>query len=301
MTQIDVIDFNSFSHGASATNHNAQSADEHSELGEDALTMPTGSVNQLSVVRIADLEAEVGLLREAMMDMIAIINKSAVEIDLLQRQITTQQTAMPGTSQQTSAKSAQPKSLKQLSDKTPYKMVGQLFQNKNKKTAPVPVYKLELCEKGHTAGGKDKPVKYSEVHCGLHPDFGLAELKKATKHQANKPFSSVIPWISQTLSALRDQAKENDALDRTAAGFFQNRKTKEILCHVVVLIDTVTMEGKLIFNSEGEGAELPFVMSRLTEYQKASRSADYINYFNVKDIRAVLGSDESEGDDCDDE
>ena len=58
------------------------------------------------------------------------------------------------------------------------------------------------------------------------------------------------PWITETLSAIRDDAKANGSLDRMTGGFFQNRKTKEILCHVVLVIDKVTMAGKLIFNCE---------------------------------------------------
>lgn len=63
------------------------------------------------------------------------------------------------------------------------------------------------------------------------------------------------------------------------------------------------MAGKLIFNCEAGDTELSFVMSQLKKYQKANRSADFINYFNVNDIRRLFDNnlEHNEGDDCDDE
>ena len=301
MTCTDVIDFNRFSQNTLTTSQHPYLTDERDASEAEEQNTPDIIGNQPSDERMDGLEEQVKLLRESVVDLVKIIQRSESDIHLLKSQMAAQQSLRAISSQQAGTKSPEPKQLTQLADKIPYKMIGQLFQNLDSKTAPIPVYKLELHEKGYTASGKDKPIKYDQVHCGLYPDFGLEQLKKAGKHPANKQFRDGIPWITETLSAIRDNAKANGSLDRMTGGFFQNRKTKELLCHVVLVIDKVTMEGKLIFNCEAGDTELPFVMSQLKKYQKANRSADFINYFNVKDIRDALGGNDDEGSDCDDE
>ena len=250
--------------------------------------------------RLKSLEEEVCEIRECVLDLITIIRGYEKTVEANTEELTALRNAHMCASSAGRGKPEPTSALIQLDQRIPYKMIGQFFSNEDKKTASIPVYKLELYERGQSVSGKDKRVKYQDVHCGLYNDFGLAELKKLAKLPINKPHSSDVRWMEERIDVLNNEAAAGFAPGAFVGGFFKRHKTQEIFCNVVFIIDLEDMTGTIFLGRPTGEVSINFTMVKLKNYEKANRSAEYINYFNVKDIRGALGGG-AEGDDGDGE